>query len=243
MRPIPIHIPLAGALTHPDPSDVDLLTFLIFEGAFICISVAYLLGGLVKDQIATGYQRASLTDPLTGVTNRRGFFQKGERLLMRARFAREPMALIMFDLDQFKRINDSTGIMSGTRSLLRSVRWRPTHLRPNDLFGRIGGEEFASLLPDTGLEDAVWLADRVRAAIEAASYLAGEHSIRATVSVGVAFCNDATADLAGLLKAADQALYRAKEAGRNRVETSSVAAESAPLRRPDDLSIHKRSAA
>ena len=101
---IPIHIPLAGALTHPDPFDVDLFTFSIFEGAFICISTAYLLGGLVKDRIATGYQRASLTDPLTGVTNRRGFFQMGERLLMRARFAGEPAALIMFDLDQFKRI-------------------------------------------------------------------------------------------------------------------------------------------
>ena len=106
---IPIHIPLAGALTHPDPFDVDLFTFSIFEGAFICICTAYLLGGLVKDRIATGYQRASLTDPLTGVTNRRGFFQMGERLLMRARFAREPAALIMFDLDQFKRINDRYG--------------------------------------------------------------------------------------------------------------------------------------
>ena len=118
-----------------------------------------------------------------------------------------------------------------------------THLRPNDLFGRIGGEEFATLLPDTGLEDAVWLADRTRAAIEAASYNAGQHSIHATVSVGVASCNEATADLAGLLKVADQALYRAKTAGRNRVETSSVAAESAPLRGRNDLSIQKRSAA
>jgi Diguanylate cyclase, GGDEF domain len=80
-------------------------------------------------------------------------------------------------------------------------------------------------------------------AIEAASYNAGQHSIHATVSVGVASCNEATADLAGLLKVADQALYRAKTAGRNRVETSSLAAESAPLRRPDDLSIHKRFAA
>jgi diguanylate cyclase (GGDEF)-like protein len=240
---IPIHIPLAGALTHPDPSDVDLFTFSIFEGAFICISVAYLLGGLVKDQIATGYQRASLTDPLTGVTNRRGFFQRGERLLMRARFAREPMALIMFDLDQFKRINDRYGHHVGDEVLTAFCKVATTYLRPNDLFGRIGGEEFASLLPDTGLEDAVWLADRTRAAIEAASYNAGQHSIHATVSVGVASCNDATADLAGLLKAADQALYRAKTAGRNRVERSSLAGESAPLRRPSDLSIHKRSAA
>jgi GGDEF domain-containing protein len=116
---IPIHIPLAGALTHPDPADVDLFTFSIFEGAFICISTAYLLGGLVKDRIASGYQRASLIDPLTGVTNRRGFFQKGERLLMRARLAREPMALIMFDLDKFKRINDRHGHPVGERSSYR----------------------------------------------------------------------------------------------------------------------------
>ena len=240
---IPIHIPLAGALTHPDPFDVDLFTFSIFEGAFICISTAYLLGGLVKDRIATGYQRASLTDPLTGVTNRRGFFEKGERLLMRARLAREPMALIMFDLDQFKRINDRYGHHVGDEVLTAFCKVATTHLRPNDLFGRIGGEEFASLLPDTGLDDAVWLADRTRAAIEAASYHVGEYSIHATVSVGVAFSNDATADLTGLLQAADEALYRAKKAGRNCVETSSLPAESAPLRRPKDLSIHKRSAA
>jgi diguanylate cyclase (GGDEF)-like protein len=234
---IPIHIPLAGALTHPDPSDVDLFTFSIFEGAFICISTAYLLGGLVKDRIATGYQRASLTDPLTGVTNRRGFFEKGERLLMRARLAREPIALIMFDLDQFKRINDRYGHHVGDEVLTAFCKVATTHLRPNDLFGRIGGEEFASLLPDTGLDDAVWLADRTRAAIEAASYHVGEHSIHATVSVGVAFSNDATADLTGLLQAADDALYRAKNAGRNCVETSSLAADSAPR------SIQKRSAA
>jgi diguanylate cyclase (GGDEF)-like protein len=241
---IPIHIPLAGALTHPDPADLDLFTFSIFEGAFICISVAYLLGGLVKDRIATVYQRASLTDPLTGVTNRRGFLQRGERMLMRARFAREPTALVMFDLDQFKRINDGYGHHVGDEVLAAFCKVATTHLRRNDLFGRIGGEEFASLLPVTGLEDAVWLADRTRVAVEATSYLVGEHSIHATVSVGVAFSNDATADLTGLLKAADEALYRAKKAGRNRVETSCLAADSAPLRgRRDDLSIHKRSAA
>jgi diguanylate cyclase (GGDEF)-like protein len=153
------------------------------------------------------------------------------------------MALIMFDLDQFKRINDSYGHHVGDEVLAAFCKVATTYLRPNDLFGRIGGEEFASLLPDTGLEDAVWLADRTRADIDAASYHAGEHSVHATVSVGVAFCNDATADLAGLLKAADRALYRAKEAGRNRVETSSVAVESTPLRGPNDLSIQKRSAA
>ena len=84
---IPIHIPLAGAWTHPDPSDpsdLDLLTLAIFESAFVCICAAYLFGGLAKDRIAARYRHASLTDPLTGVANRRGFFEMGERLLMRA---------------------------------------------------------------------------------------------------------------------------------------------------------------
>ena len=240
---IPINIPIAGVWKHPDPADLDLLTFMIFEAAFVSICAAYLFGGLVKDRIAASYQHASLTDPLTGVTNRRGFFQMGERLLMRTRFARQPSALLMFDLDQFKSINDRYGHHAGDDVLTAFCKVVTAHLRPSDLFGRIGGEEFACLLPDTEPQDALWLAERVRAAVEAASHPAGEHSIRATVSVGAASSNDATADLTGLLNAADQALYRAKEAGRNRVEIASYAAERAPLRRPDEISIHKRSAA
>ncbi len=121
---IPIQVPLAGAWTHPDPSDVELLTFAIFETAFVCICAAYLFGGLAKDRITASYRRASLTDPLTGVANRRGFFQTGERLLLRARFARQPAALIMFDLDRFKSINDRYGTMPATKCLPLSVGWR-----------------------------------------------------------------------------------------------------------------------
>jgi GGDEF domain-containing protein len=83
-----------------------LLTFSTFEVAFASICGAYLLGGLVKDQIAARFRRASLTDPLTGVTNRRGLSEIGQRLLARAQFGKEPVALIMFDLDRFKHIND-----------------------------------------------------------------------------------------------------------------------------------------
>ena len=136
---IPIHIPLAGALTHPDPSDVDLLTFAIFEGAFVCMCTAHLFGGLAKDRIAARYRRASLTDPLTGVANRRGFFEAGKRLLKRARFARQPTALIMFDLDRFKSINDRYGHHTGDEVLTAFCRSARSQLRPNDLFGRIGG--------------------------------------------------------------------------------------------------------
>jgi diguanylate cyclase (GGDEF)-like protein len=144
----------------------------------------------------------------------------------------------MLDLDNFKIINDKFGHGAGDEVLVAFCQLAAAQLRANDLFGRIGGEEFASLLPDTTQQDALWLAERVRAAFESASHPVGEYSIRATVSVGVALSNDSTTDLAGLLKAADQALYRAKEAGRNRVEISAYAAEHTPLRRPD-----KRSAA
>jgi GGDEF domain-containing protein len=118
---IPIQIPVAGAWKHPDPADVDLLTFMIFETAFVSICAAYLFGCLVNDRIAATYEHASLTDPLTGVTNRRGFFQMGERLLMRTRFANQPAALIMFDLDRFKTINDNSGTESVMKSSSRFV--------------------------------------------------------------------------------------------------------------------------
>jgi diguanylate cyclase (GGDEF)-like protein len=240
---IPIHIPVAGAWKHPDPADVDVLTFMIFEAAFVSICAAYLFGGLVNDRIVASYQRASLTDPLTGVTNRRGFFQVGERLLMRTECAKQPAALIMFDLDHFKTINDKFGHGAGDEVLVAFCRLVTAQLRPNDLFGRIGGEEFASLLPNTTPQDALWLAERVRAAVENASHSVGNSTIRATVSAGVALSNDPATDLPGLLKVADQALYRAKEAGRNCVEISSFAPDHVPLRQPDEQLIHKRTAA
>jgi len=222
---IPIHIPLAATLTHPDPSDpsdLDLLTFAVFESAFVCICTAYLFGGLAKDRIAARYRRASLTDPLTGVANRRGFFETSERLLMRARFARQPTALIMFDLDRFKSINDRYGHHTGDEVLTLFCRLATSLLRSNDLFGRVGGEEFACLLPVTGRRDALMLAERVRAAFEAAYHTIGEHRLSATVSVGVAIADDSNVDLGTLLKHGDQALGRAKKAGRNCVEQSPV---------------------
>ena len=219
---IPLHIPLAGALTHPDPSDIDLLTFAIFEGAFVCICTAYLFGGLAKDRIAARYERASLTDPLTGVANRRGFFQSGDRLLRGVRFARQSVALIMFDLDRFKSINDCYGHHIGDEVLAAFCRLVASQLRPNDFFGRIGGEEFACLLPNTGRRDALMLAERLRATFEAAYHTIGEHRLSATVSVGVATADDSNIDLDTLLEHADQALGRAKRAGRNCVQQSPV---------------------
>jgi diguanylate cyclase (GGDEF)-like protein len=150
---------------------------------------------------------------------------------MRARFAREPTALIMFDLDRFKSINDRYGHYVGDEVLTAFCRLATSHLRPNELFGRIGGEEFASLLPDTGRRDALRLAERVRAAFEAAHHTVGEHRLSVTVSVGVAIADDSGLDLDAFLKEADQALYRAKSAGGNCIEQSPASAETQLNRR------------
>jgi diguanylate cyclase (GGDEF)-like protein len=225
---IPVRIPIAGAWFHPDPADVDLLTFMIFESAFVCICAAYLFGGLAKDRISASYRRISLTDSLTRVPNRRGLFETAERLLMRTRFARQPVAFLLFDLDCFKSINDKHGHQAGDEVLTALCRLATSVLRPTDLFGRIDGEEFASLLPGTEPQDALWLADRLRTAFEGASHTVGGRTLTATVSVGVAVSDDAGVDLSALQKEADQALYRAKALGRNRVEISGRSDERLP---------------
>jgi diguanylate cyclase (GGDEF)-like protein len=240
---IPIHIPVAGAWKHPDPIDLDFLTFMIFEAAFVSICGAYLFGGLVSERISMSFRQASLTDPLTGVTNRRGFFEIGERLLARARFGNEPIAVVIFDLDRFKNINDQFGHATGDELLIAFCRLASAQLRPNELFARIGGEEFVALLPKTVAQDAVWLAERVRVVIEAATHTVGETVVRTTVSVGVASLNEGTAALDAFLSAADIALYRAKAAGRNRVELMSSVLDCAEFRRSDEGYLDNRSAA
>jgi diguanylate cyclase (GGDEF)-like protein len=116
-------------------------------------------------------------------------------------------------------------------------------MRPNDLFARTGGDEFVTLLPNTAVEDALSLAERIRAAIEAAPHAVEENVVRMTVSVGIASLNESTTALDALLSTADNALYRAKAAGRNRVEPMSSALECALRRRSDEAPLENRSAA
>jgi diguanylate cyclase (GGDEF)-like protein len=229
---VPVLIPLAGAWAHPDPSDVNLLTIMIFETAFVCVGAGYLFGSLAKDRIAASYRRISLTDSLTHVPNRRGFFETAEQLLMKIDYERRPVALLLFDLDRFKNINDRYGHDTGDEVLTAFCRVATSMLRPADLFGRIGGEEFAGLLPDTKQQEALWLAERLRTAFEGTSHTVGGRTLTATVSVGIAVLDDGRIDLSALLKEADIALYHAKSLGRNRVEISA---------RPDEPPIKQRS--
>jgi diguanylate cyclase (GGDEF)-like protein len=216
-----IRIPLAGALVLPTESGelrVGWWTFVILEAMFFSICTSYLLGGMVKERIVLWYKLASLVDPLTGVGNRRAFLERGEKLLHRTAFDRRPAVLLLFDLDKFKNVNDAFGHHVGDRVLTAFCGVATAALRPADLFGRLGGEEFASLLPHTALNEGLDVAERIRANFEATMLQVGSDTLAATVSIGVAISSDQNRDLAGLLMAADRALYSAKASGRNRVQ-------------------------
>jgi diguanylate cyclase (GGDEF)-like protein len=217
---LPLRIPLAGSFADPHFDHVNLLIFVTFESVLVSMCAAYLFGSLVKERIAQRYKRASLIDPLTGVANRRAFLKQGARIVRRSRLARQSAALMLFDLDHFKSVNDTFGHPAGDGVLAAFCRVAEEHLRPADFLARLGGEEFACLLPDTPQQDAAAIAERVRAAFEATAHKLGQEPFGATVSVGVAAADDTSCDLPALIKMADGALYRAKQRGRNRVETS-----------------------
>jgi diguanylate cyclase (GGDEF)-like protein len=214
---MPVRVPLAGSLVGARLSDVNLLAFVAFEAVFISMCAAYLLGSVVKERVALRYKQASLSDPLTGVANRRAFLRQGARVIARSRHARQPVAVLLFDLDRFKDVNDQFGHQAGDAVIAAFCQVATSLLRPGDLFARIGGEEFACLVADTSLYEAALLAERVRAAYEEAPHDFAA-SYAATVSVGVAMADNKTRSLEALLASADRALYRAKENGRNRVE-------------------------
>jgi diguanylate cyclase (GGDEF)-like protein len=216
-----LRIPLAGVLTVPtEPGDTapGWWTFIIFEALFFAVCSSYLLGGMARERIALWYKRASLVDPLTGVSNRRAFLERGEKMLRRAAFDRRSAALLLFDLDNFKSINDTFGHHVGDRALTAFCDVATAALRPDDLFGRLGGEEFGSLLPRTSLEDGLVVAERIRAGFEATTLEIGTTRLAMTVSVGVTVSANPNRHVTDLIKEADQALYRAKANGRNRVE-------------------------
>jgi diguanylate cyclase (GGDEF)-like protein len=223
-----IRIPLAGSLPlERETARFDWSTLLVLETILQAFCVAYMFGSLARERIALRYQQAALTDPLTGVANRRAFMTQAERVLRRARFDGAPVALLLFDIDRFKRINDTYGHSVGDQVLIAFCQIMTAGLRPTDLFGRLGGEEFAGLLADTPLPDALAGAERFRTTFARIPFEAGGREFTATVSIGVAMVSAQT-DLAAALAAADRALYRAKTNGRNRLETADASPAPAP---------------
>jgi len=160
----------------------------------------------------------AMTDELTGVGNRRRIDAAGELAVAQARATGTPLAVLTFDLDNFKRINDTQGHAAGDRVLIAVVRACERTLRAHDLLGRLGGEEFVVLAPDTAREGALQVGERLRAAVASLDLSAIAPDLHVTISLGLALLRPRDAGLHDVIGRADVALYRAKAAGKNRVE-------------------------
>jgi diguanylate cyclase (GGDEF)-like protein len=211
-------IPFAGALTSSlaagQPQSL-VATVTAFEALFLTFCLPFLRVAMTKERAELEQRRAALTDPLTGIANRRAFLELGASLLKRTLADRRPAALLLFDLDRFKEVNDTAGHHAGDRVLKAFSDLVAGSIRPGDLFGRLGGEEFACLLAKASMAEALQISERLRRDFAAMRFPG--LAANATVSVGVAMASDTGRDLPALLATADRALYRAKADGRNRV--------------------------
>ena len=198
------------------------LTVLSFEALLFTISIAFILLAMAKERTEYCHKTAALIDPLTGIANRRAFLQDGQAQLKRQTVSPRPTAVMLLDLDNFKSINDRFGHAIGDRVLEIFADVASGCVRRIDLFGRLGGEEFAALLRDTTRERALIVAEQIRACFADATRDVDGRPVVATVSIGIAVSHDAVLDLSALLAQADHALYCAKDGGRNRIEVASL---------------------
>ena len=199
------------------------VTMFSIELVLYAVGTVFVIFMLVSERTVTAHKNAASVDPLTGLFNRRGFAEACARVIEREAVAGRPVTVLIFDIDHFKGINDRFGHPAGDEILKLFSTVVVNNLRISDLSGRIGGEEFAALLP-CSLEEGVLVAERAREAFEASDIIVEEGKVDTTVSIGVAG-GPAGTELEVLLAAADTALYQAKRGGRNRVET----AEELPL--------------
>lgn len=214
-------VPLAMRAFLPDGHNGAWLTVFTLETILYAVGTAFIVMLMVKDHHVHVYRTAASTDHLTGLLNRRAFIETAQTLCKRQAKRGEPVAVLMFDLDHFKSINDRFGHSAGDEVLRVFARVTRASTRLNDIIGRFGGEEFIAIVPG-GIEVAQKIAERVRTAFENAGAVIESQPIAATVSIGATASYDATMPIDALIAKADAALYRAKHDGRNRV----VATES-----------------
>jgi diguanylate cyclase (GGDEF)-like protein len=216
---------LGGLLRPHDDAFASSIWVTVFSIELVLYAVAtvFVIFMLVSERVVTAHKTAASTDPLTGMFNRRGFAEATSRVIEREANAGRPVTVLIFDLDHFKSINDRFGHSAGDEILKLFATVVLSTLRITDLSGRVGGEEFAALLP-CPLEEGVIAAERVREAFADSGIVVEDGPVDTTVSIGVAG-GPAGTELEVLLAAADSALYQAKRNGRNRVET----AEELPL--------------
>ncbi|MEJ0074710.1 MAG: GGDEF domain-containing protein [Alphaproteobacteria bacterium] len=215
-----------NALVHDRESETFLasawLSVLSLESFLMTIATAFILLAMSKERTELRHKTAAMTDPLTGLLNRRAFLADAEVLLQQQVARDRPIAVLLIDLDHFKSINDRFGHAVGDKVLQIFARTMRAGLRQSDLVGRLGGEEFTVVLADASIDNAYLVADRLRRTFASNAAVIDGEAIQATASVGVSVIVDPRQDLAKLITLADQALYLAKARGRNRVEVAPI---------------------
>ncbi|MGO4715632.1 diguanylate cyclase [Bradyrhizobium sp. 2TAF24] len=214
-------IALGGLLSSRDDAfranSVWVIIFAI-ELVLYAVGTVFIIFMMVSDRTVRAHKAAASIDPLTGLLNRRGFSEATGRMIEREAKAGRPVTVMIFDIDHFKSINDRFGHPAGDEVLKLFAAVITANLRITDLIGRIGGEEFAAMLP-CAIDETLLAAERVRHAFQGCGIEVDDAPVETTVSIGVAGGPPDT-ELDVLLASADTALYRAKRGGRNRVEVA-----------------------
>lgn len=212
-------LPLLLHAFLPDVLATGWLTVFTLETLIYAVGAAFIVLMMVQDRQVRIYRNAAETDFLTRLLNRRAFLEAAQAMCVRQAARGEPVTLLMFDLDHFKSINDRFGHATGDAALQVFAETARSSMRADDVIARLGGEEFAAIVP-APIETAVKIAERVRANFERAGVTIDGRPIGATVSIGAAAALAPAVNVDDLLARADDALYGAKNSGRNRIQTA-----------------------
>jgi diguanylate cyclase (GGDEF)-like protein len=205
-----------GTYVNDEPID----EYVLRDGDLIKIGrtiFKFLTCGNIENAYHEEIYRLTTIDGLTQIFNKRYFLENLEREIARSQRYRRSLSLVMFDIDHFKKINDSYGHLAGDYVLKMLASTVKSKIRREDLFARYGGEEFAIVLPEIDGDNGKAFAEKIRQIVEKQDFRFENTRIRVTISMGVSTIDEETTDAASLIKRADERLYEAKSAGRNRV--------------------------
>jgi diguanylate cyclase (GGDEF)-like protein len=217
------HVRDLGATNRTRINDLPVEHGTLSDGDHLTIgeSILKFIGeGSVEARYHEEVYQVATHDALTGLCNRRHFIEIVDKEISRSLRHERPLAMCIVDVDLFKPINDTYGHIAGDGVLRQIGEIMRNHVRGDDIAARIGGEEFAVLLPEAGIEAAGTFAERLRQAVAESSFTLGDQPHKLTVSIGVAILGPGREERSSLMAAADSALYRAKEGGRNQVCTA-----------------------